>query len=103
MRISDWSSDVCSSDLDQSRLVSLIDESNLGSDIMSGSTPGSHIFLRARTSFPGSARQSIVNGGRRPGSLARRYRDLVQPFDHVAGGEHTADRRLLMLIDDDAT
>lgn len=42
-----------------------------------------------------------MNGSRRLGGLTCRYCDLVQPFDHVAGGEHTADRRLLMLIDEE--
>lgn len=44
-----------------------------------------------------------MDGRRGLSRLTCRHGNLIQPFNHVAGSKQAGDRRLLVLIDDDAT
>src|SRR3546814_2314277 len=105
MRISDWSSDVCSSDLRRSWAGSA--SSPARATGLPGATPieGRHEPFQERGCAPAGAREDVASGGRRAvrGGAAARLRlvECAEEFHHPCAArseEHTSELQSLMRI-----
>src|SRR3546814_5777874 len=110
MRISDWSSDVCSSDLASRVLRPRHDRLRSGCGVIRQSHPMTNLYSLLQQHFPADRASTVLEtpAGRRmsyadleagAGRLARLLVDCgVQPGDRVRSEEHTSELQSLMRI-----
>src|SRR3546814_6009584 len=102
MRIRDWSSDVCSSDLVERREIEVLDPTEAGALLKTASTTRLHmpIFVTLATGLRRgevlALRWSDIDLARNAGGTLTVAQSLEQTKDGLGSEEHTSERQSLM-------